>query len=142
MSGVALLLSPRRPGGASPPNPLGFEFLLITEPEGPPTLLLRRVKFFSLASLCSCHPDGLVELHPQTPPGSNYSFNGAGGIRTPGTFRYNGFQDRRDQPLCHCSGISCNFLIYFMAKVPFCKQIRTGQYRAVKKGFAARTCMI
>ncbi len=29
--------------------------------------------------------------------------NGAGGIRTPGTLRYNGFQDRRLQPLGHCS---------------------------------------
>jgi hypothetical protein len=29
--------------------------------------------------------------------------NGAGGIRTPGTFRYNGFQDRRLKPLGHCS---------------------------------------
>ena len=28
---------------------------------------------------------------------------GAGGIRTPGTFRYNGFQDRRLKPLGHCS---------------------------------------
>jgi hypothetical protein len=26
-----------------------------------------------------------------------------GGIRTPGTSRYNGFQDRRDRPLCHSS---------------------------------------
>ncbi len=26
-----------------------------------------------------------------------------GGIRTPGTLRYNGFQDRRIRPLCHSS---------------------------------------
>ena len=26
-----------------------------------------------------------------------------GGIRTPGTSRYNGFQDRRNRPLCHSS---------------------------------------
>ena len=26
-----------------------------------------------------------------------------GGIRTPGTSRFNGFQDRRDRPLCHSS---------------------------------------
>jgi hypothetical protein len=26
-----------------------------------------------------------------------------GGIRTPGTSRYNGFQDRRIRPLCHSS---------------------------------------
>lgn len=30
--------------------------------------------------------------------------NGGGpGIRTPGTFRFNGFQDRRIRPLCHFS---------------------------------------
>ena len=29
--------------------------------------------------------------------------NGAGGIRTPGAFRPNGFQDRRLKPLGHCS---------------------------------------
>jgi hypothetical protein len=29
---------------------------------------------------------------------------GERGIRTPGTFRYNGFQDRRIKPLCHFSG--------------------------------------
>ena len=28
---------------------------------------------------------------------------GEGGIRTPGTLRYNGFQDRRIRPLCHLS---------------------------------------
>ena len=26
------------------------------------------------------------------------------GIRTPGTFQFNGFQDRRNRPLCHLSG--------------------------------------
>ena len=29
---------------------------------------------------------------------------GGRGIRTPGTLRYNGFQDRRIRPLCHPSG--------------------------------------
>ena len=29
---------------------------------------------------------------------------GERGIRTPGTFRLNGFQDRRIRPLCHLSG--------------------------------------
>ena len=28
---------------------------------------------------------------------------GERGIRTPGTSRYNGFQDRRNRPLCHLS---------------------------------------
>ena len=35
-----------------------------------------------------------------------------GGIRTPGTSRYNGFQDRRDRPLCH-SSISGRLVIEF-----------------------------
>ena len=30
-------------------------------------------------------------------------FSGETGIRTPGTSRYNGFQDRRNRPLCHLS---------------------------------------
>lgn len=31
-------------------------------------------------------------------------FGGRRGIRTPGTLQFNGFQDRRDRPLCHLSG--------------------------------------
>ena len=31
---------------------------------------------------------------------------GERGIRTPGTSQYNGFQDRRDRPLCHLSKTS------------------------------------
>jgi hypothetical protein len=31
------------------------------------------------------------------------SNGGRGGIRTPGTLRFSGFQDRRDRPLCHPS---------------------------------------
>jgi hypothetical protein len=30
---------------------------------------------------------------------------GEGGIRTPGTLRFNGFQDRRIRPLCHLSAL-------------------------------------
>ena len=32
-----------------------------------------------------------------------FSLCRGGGIRTPGTSRYNGFQDRRIRPLCHSS---------------------------------------
>ena len=32
--------------------------------------------------------------------------SGERGIRTPGTSQYNGFQDRRDRPLCHLSKTS------------------------------------
>ncbi len=31
-------------------------------------------------------------------------FSGERGIRTPGPLQVNGFQDRRNRPLCHLSG--------------------------------------
>jgi hypothetical protein len=31
------------------------------------------------------------------------AFGGERGIRTPGTSQFNGFQDRRNRPLCHLS---------------------------------------
>jgi hypothetical protein len=34
-------------------------------------------------------------------------FSGEGGIRTPGSLQINGFQDRRDRPLCHLSFWDC-----------------------------------
>ena len=34
------------------------------------------------------------------------------GIRTPGTSRFNGFQDRRNRPLCHLSNMSCNLVCF------------------------------
>ena len=34
---------------------------------------------------------------------TRYEVGGEGGIRTPGTLRPSGFQDRRDRPLCHLS---------------------------------------
>ncbi len=46
-------------------------------------------------------------------------FGGERGIRTPGTFRHNGFQDRRDQPLCHLSDS-----LYTLAKMVFAVVIR------------------
>jgi hypothetical protein len=35
-----------------------------------------------------------------------FVISGERGIRTPGTSRFNGFQDRRDRPLCHLSNIT------------------------------------
>ena len=35
-------------------------------------------------------------------------FSGEGGIRTPGPVTVNGFQDRRDRPLCHLSNADAN----------------------------------
>ena len=37
---------------------------------------------------------------------------GEGGIRTPGGFHLNGFQDRRNRPLCHLSAAKINFFCY------------------------------
>ena len=39
---------------------------------------------------------------------------GETGIRTPGTSRYNGFQDRRNRPLCHLSKTS--FEVLYLSK--------------------------
>ena len=33
----------------------------------------------------------------------SWALSGEGGIRTPGSSHFNGFQDRRDRPLCHLS---------------------------------------
>ena len=42
-----------------------------------------------------------------------FPFCRGGGIRTPGTSRYNGFQDRRIRPLCHASVISAISFVAF-----------------------------
>jgi hypothetical protein len=41
--------------------------------------------------------------------GGPYCLCGGGGIRTPGTSRYDGFQDRCNQPLCHSSVVVAGF---------------------------------
>ena len=41
------------------------------------------------------------------------SLCGERGIRTPGTSQYNGFQDRRDRPLCHLSKTSFREVLRF-----------------------------
>ena len=37
---------------------------------------------------------------------------GERGIRTPGGLTLNGFQDRRDRPLCHFSGAKVNYFLF------------------------------
>ena len=39
--------------------------------------------------------------------GSFFFFSGERGIRTPGASQLNGFQDRRNRPLCHLSSSEC-----------------------------------
>jgi hypothetical protein len=46
-----------------------------------------------------------------------WSLCGGRGIRTPGTLRYNGFQDRRIRPLCHSSGREINKILGFCLKI-------------------------
>ncbi len=40
---------------------------------------------------------------------------GERGIRTPGTSRFNGFQDRRNRPLCHLSGRKSRIILHAQA---------------------------
>ncbi len=42
-------------------------------------------------------------------------FSGERGIRTPGTSRFNGFQDRRNRPLCHLSGRKSRIILHAQA---------------------------
>ena len=55
---------------------------------------------------------------------------GETGIRTPGTSRYNGFQDRRNRPLCHLSKTLLGSCLVFQRRCKgrdyflFCKQKR------------------
>ncbi len=51
--------------------------------------------------------------------------SGDGGIRTPGTSRYNGFQDRRIRPLCHVSAakVSQLFLLGQVHRSNFFREI-------------------
>ena len=48
---------------------------------------------------------------------------GERGIRTPGTSQFNGFQDRRNRPLCHLSfGLGCKDIYFFgTSKNIYCK---------------------
>ena len=48
-------------------------------------------------------------------PVLSVTFSGETGIRTPGTSQYNGFQDRRNRPLCHLSKTSV-FQKHFLSK--------------------------
>ena len=43
-------------------------------------------------------------------------FSGEGGIRTPGGFHLNGFQDRRNRPLCHLSAAKIHlfYSVFFL----------------------------
>ena len=65
------------------------------------TAVSRSMKEQETGAKHNCLHDG--QLGTKKSAVSSHDTNGAGGIRTPGTFRYNGFQDRRLKPLGHCS---------------------------------------
>ena len=66
----------------------------------------------------------LLIKNKRSPSGLLYFFCGERGIRTPGTSQFNGFQDRRNRPLCHLSKNRVQryyfFLIYARTFVFFC----------------------
>ena len=59
---------------------------------------------------------------------SNSISCGERGIRTPGTLLYNGFQDRRDRPLCHFSAAKIQIFLFlqtfFQKKIFFIKNTK------------------
>ena len=60
----------------------------------------------------SFHNIGGVALHKNKKAAQKLLFSGETGIRTPGTSRYNGFQDRRNRPLCHLSKTSFSEVLF------------------------------
>ena len=60
----------------------------------------------------SFHDIGGVALHKNKKAAQKLLFSGETGIRTPGTSRYNGFQDRRNRPLCHLSKTSLSEVLF------------------------------
>ena len=66
-----------------------------------PLCALSRARVFEYASL---------SIFIKRPKGSLYEYGGEGGIRTPGWFPINGFQDRRFRPLSHLSVNYVNFI--------------------------------
>ena len=60
----------------------------------------------------SFHNIGGVALHKNKKAAQKLLFSGETGIRTPGTSRYNGFQDRRNRPLCHLSKTSLSEVLF------------------------------
>jgi hypothetical protein len=51
----------------------------------------------------------LSAINKKAPERGLFIYGGEGGIRTPGPFRVNGFQDHRFRPLSHLSKSACIF---------------------------------
>ena len=56
--------------------------------------------------------------------------SGERGIRTPGAVTPNGFQDRRNRPLCHLSGGKGSKIFFFARKIKktFCEIFKVQKY--------------
>ena len=71
----------------------------------------------------ACSPFPLAEGEGFEPPEAFTSIGGRRGIRTPGGFHLNGFQDRRDRPLRHPSVSAASkgsrFLLFWAPSRPF-----------------------
>ena len=73
---------------------------------------LRLFVLFCTSPLQEQTPDGLARKKPGALRWASL-LCGEGGIRTPGTSPFNGFQDRRNRPLCHLSS-PCKTLVCFV----------------------------
>ena len=73
---------------------------------------LRLFVLFCTSPLQEQAPDGLARKKPGALRWASL-LCGEGGIRTPGTSPFNGFQDRRNRPLCHLSS-PCKTLVCFV----------------------------
>lgn len=70
-----------------------MEFLRLIKPIG--TVFARAPRYINLVQ----NPGQFIRQFYS----EKHTFSGWGGIRTPGTFRYAGFQNRCNRPLCHPS---------------------------------------
>ena len=61
-------------------------------------------------------------------------FSGERGIRTPGTSQFNGFQDRRNRPLCHLSWGRCHWYLAITSEpLVNAKIVLLGEYASWKQ---------
>ena len=68
---------------------------------------------------------------------------GETGIRTPGTSQYNGFQDRRNRPLCHLSKtpLRSTFFLKAVQRYAFILKLQIVRYFFCQKNFKSYFCI-
>ena len=69
--------------------------------------------------------------------------SGETGIRTPGTSQYNGFQDRRNRPLCHLSKtpLRSTFFLKAVQRYAFILKLQIVRYFFCQKNFKSYFCI-